>query len=169
MPQLLFLIGLMGAGKTTLGRVLAKQLEWKFYDTDQEIERKTGVNIPLIFELEGEVGFRKREATIIQELSFKAQAVIATGGGAVLLEENRVQMQNRGYVIYLDASPEVLWQRIFRDKNRPLIQGDNGFQNFISIHKARDQIYRDLADTTILTETQSVHETARKIISSHNW
>ena len=159
----------MGAGKTTLGRVLAKQLEWKFYDTDQEIERKTGVNIPLIFELEGEVGFRKREATIIQELSFKTQAVIATGGGAVLLEENRVQMQNRGYVIYLDASPEVLWQRIFRDKNRPLIQGGNGFQNFISIHKARDQIYRDLADTTILTETQSVHETARKIISSHNW
>ena len=118
----IYLVGLMGAGKTTIGRLLAKHLHKTFYDTDHEIERRTGVNIPLIFEVEGETGFRKREISIIEELSHKSNIVMATGGGAILSEENRNNLKQHGTVIYLKANVHELWQRTRNDKNRPLLQ-----------------------------------------------
>ena len=115
----------MGAGKTTIGRLLAKQMGLNFYDSDFEIERKTGVKIPLIFELEGEDGFRKREAAIIEELSQLHPIVMATGGGAVLMPENQRFLKSNGKVIYLRANVNDLWHRTRTDKTRPLLQGGN--------------------------------------------
>jgi shikimate kinase len=112
----IFFVGLMGAGKTTIGRQLAKQLNRTFYDSDHEIERRTGVNIPLIFELEGEEGFRKREALVIEELSCMRNIVLATGGGAVLMQKNRENIKQGGTVIYLRANVQELWQRTRNDK-----------------------------------------------------
>lgn len=148
----------MGAGKTTIGRLLAKQMGREFYDTDVEIERKTGVNIPLIFELEGEEGFRKRETAAIEELSQLDNAVIATGGGAVLLPENRVFLKNSGKIIYLRAKVHDLYQRTRMDKNRPLLQGANPKQKLEQLYAARDPIYTALADYIVDTGTQSAVE-----------
>ena len=110
----------MGAGKTTVGRFLAKNLELDFYDTDQEIEKRTGVRVPIIFEMEGEAGFRKREVGMIDELTQLDNVVLATGGGAVLAAENRAHLASRGTVIYLRASVHDLYLRTRFDRNRPL-------------------------------------------------
>lgn len=159
----IYFIGLMGAGKTTIGRLLAKQMGREFYDSDHEIERKTGVKIPLIFELEGEVGFRKRETTAIEELSQLDKVVVATGGGAVLLEENRNHLKNTGKVIYLRAQVGDLYQRTRNDKSRPLLQGANPKLKLEQLYKARDPIYTALADYIVDTGAQSAIDITNRI------
>ncbi len=151
----IFFIGLMGAGKTTIGRLIAKQMGMVFYDSDYEIERRTGVKIPLIFELEGEAGFRKRETAIIEELTQLNNIVMATGGGAVLLPENQAMLKSNGQVIYLRASVHDLWLRTRHDKTRPLLQGGNIKQKLEKLFTVRDPIYTKLADCIVDTGPQS--------------
>jgi shikimate kinase len=129
-----------------------------FYDSDHEIERKTGVKIPLIFELEGEAGFRKRETSIIEELSQLDNIVMATGGGAVLLPENRMLLKNNGKIVYLRASVHDLWLRTRHDKSRPLLQGGNIKQKLEKLYVQRDPIYAALADCIVDTGAQSASE-----------
>lgn len=148
----------MGAGKTTIGRLLAKLMGREFYDSDVEIERKTGVKIPLIFELEGEAGFRKRETAAIEELSQLDNVIVATGGGAVLLAENREFLKNSGKIIYLRAKVNDLYQRTRNDKSRPLLQGANPKQKLEQLYIARDPIYTALADCIVDTGAQSANE-----------
>lgn len=145
----------MGAGKTTIGRLIAKQMGMTFYDTDHEIERKTGVRIPLIFELEGESGFRKRETAAIEELSQLNNIVLATGGGAVLLPENRELLKKHGKIIYLRGSVHDLWLRTRNDKTRPLLQGGNIKQKLEQLYIERNPIYEALADYIVDTGAQS--------------
>ena len=118
----IFLVGMMGAGKTTIGKLLAHFLDKTFYDSDREIQKRTGVGIPMIFEIEGEAGFRKREAEMLSELVTMENIVLATGGGAVLSQENREMLRRKGTVIYLRAAVEDLWRRTRQDKNRPLLK-----------------------------------------------
>lgn len=153
----------MGAGKTTIGRLLAKQMGREFYDSDVEIERKTGVKIPLIFELEGEAGFRKRETAVIEELSQLNHAIVATGGGAVLLPENRAFLKNNGKIIYLRGKVSDLYQRTRNDKSRPLLQGCNIKQKLEQLYLARDPIYTSLADYVVDTGAQSASEITNHI------
>lgn len=159
----IYFIGLMGAGKTTIGRLLAKQLGREFYDSDVEIERKTGVKIPLIFELEGEAGFRKRETAAIEELSQLHDVIVATGGGAVLLPENRAYLKSSGKIIYLRAKVHDLYQRTRSDKSRPLLQGANPKQKLEQLYAVRDPIYTELADYIVDTGAQSAIEITHTI------
>jgi shikimate kinase len=159
----IFFIGLMGAGKTTIGRLIAKQLGMVFYDSDHEIERKTGVKIPLIFELEGEAGFRKRETAAIEELCQLKNIVMATGGGAVLLPENREFLKNNGKVVYLRANVHDLWLRTRNDKSRPLLQGGNIKQKLEQLYIERDPIYTALADCIVDTGAQSANDITNHI------
>jgi len=153
----------MGAGKTTIGRLLAKQLGRDFYDSDVEIERKTGVKIPLIFELEGEDGFRKRETATIGELTQLKNIVMATGGGAVLLPENRALLKKHGKIIYLRGKVNDLYQRTRHDKTRPLLQGGNLRQKLERLYIQRDPIYTSLADYIVDTGAQSAMEITHTI------
>ena len=153
----------MGAGKTTIGRLIAKQMGMVFYDSDFEIERRTGVKIPLIFELEGEAGFRKRETAVIEELSQLDNIVMATGGGAVLLPENRELLKNNGKVIYLRASVHDLWLRTRNDKTRPLLQGGDIKQKLERLYIERDPIYTALADCIVDTGAQSAADITNDI------
>lgn len=152
----IFFVGLMGAGKTTIGRLLAKHLNMTFYDTDHEIERRTGVNIPLIFEVEGEVGFRRREFLMLEELSQMQNIVLATGGGAVLSQQNREMLKKNGTVIYLRANVQELWQRTRNDKNRPLLQNDNPRAKLEQLFSERDPLYEEVADIIVDTGGQPV-------------
>lgn len=152
----IYFVGLMGAGKTTIGKLLAKHLGKAFYDSDHEIERRTGVNIPLIFELEGETGFRKREASVIAELVKLQDIVLATGGGAVLSPQNRENLKKSGTIIYLRASVTELLQRTRNDKNRPLLQTDNPLAKLEKLLVERDPLYRELADIIIDTGEQPI-------------
>lgn len=152
----IFFVGLMGAGKTTVGRILARHLNKTFYDSDHEIERRTGVNIPLIFELEGEAGFRRREAAIINELTHKRNIVLASGGGAVLLPENRDNLRHNGTVIYLRANIEELWLRTHNDKNRPLLQTADPHARLQQLFAERDPLYMEVASIIIDTGGQPV-------------
>lgn len=152
-----FLIGLMGAGKTTVGKILAKHLHKTFYDSDHEIEHRTGVHIPLIFELEGEAGFRKRESSTIEELVKLNDVIVATGGGAVLAKQNRENLSQNGTVIYLCAQPEELYYRTRGDKNRPLLQTDDPRAKLERLFAERDPLYREIADIVIDTGEQSVN------------
>lgn len=153
----------MGAGKTTIGRMLAKQMGKTFYDSDHEIERRTGVRIPLIFELEGEAGFRKRETAMIEELSQLNNIVMATGGGAVLSEQNRLFLKQHGHVIYLRASVHDLWLRTRNDKTRPLLQGGDLRQKLEKLYADRDPIYTALATCIVDTGAQSASEITNHI------
>jgi len=160
----LFLIGPMGAGKTSVGKQLAKVLKRDFYDSDKEIEDRTGVNIPTIFDIEGESGFRNREQQIIDELTQCDNVVLATGGGAVLNNENQKALQSRGTVFYLSASIDQLFQRTHRDRNRPLLQTDDPKQKITELLKLRDPIYRSIADFVIDTDGQSVRKVVDDIL-----
>lgn len=153
----IFFIGLMGAGKTTVGRVLAKNLDMNFYDTDHEIERRTGVRIPVIFELETEAGFRKREAAMIEELSQMQDIVLATGGGAVLAQENRDNLKKNGIVIYLRANVHELWLRTRNDKSRPLLQSCDARAKLEKLYAERDPLYREVATYIVDTGGQPVN------------
>jgi len=146
----------MGAGKTTMGRQIAKRLNMDFEDSDHAIEAHTGVDIPLIFEKEGEAGFRKRESAIIDELTQHRHLVLATGGGAVLAEENRRHLKNRGLVIYLHSDIKHLLERVGHDKKRPLLQTADPAKTLRGIMKIREPLYRETADIIINTGQQSI-------------
>lgn len=169
-----FLVGLMGAGKTTVGRLLAKHLHKTFVDSDHEIEQRTGVNIPLIFELEGEAGFRAREAAVIEELAGQRDIVLATGGGAVLNPKNRDVLRRNGTVIYLRARVEDLWLRTRHDRNRPLLQTADPQAKLRELFAQRDPLYREVADIVVDTGEQNVNSLVRqleqqlKTIAEHN-
>ncbi|MEI7613916.1 MAG: shikimate kinase [Betaproteobacteria bacterium] len=139
----------MGAGKTTIGRSLAKRLGLRFEDSDRVIEARTGVNIPTVFEIEGEEGFRKREAQVIEELSQTSGLVVATGGGVVLRPENRARMSESGFVVYLNVPPYTLWERTRHDKNRPLLRVENPLLRLKELYLERDPFYREVADLIV--------------------
>ncbi|MGB1799267.1 MAG: shikimate kinase AroK [Gammaproteobacteria bacterium] len=160
----IILIGPMGAGKTTIGRQLAKRLSKGFYDSDYEIERHTGVDIPLIFEIEGEKGFRKRESQVLEELVSNKNIVLSTGGGAVLDEGNRKLLSNNGIIIYLKSTAEKLYKRVANDKRRPLLQTDDRLNKIKSILKEREPIYLSLANEVIETQEQSIKQITQKIV-----
>lgn len=165
MSSNLFLIGPMGAGKTTLGRQLAKKLQLEFFDSDRVIVERTGVDIPLIFELEGEDGFRRREATVIDELTQQPDIVLATGGGAVLLPENRQHLRERGTVIYLHTDIEMLIQRTRHDKNRPLLQTDDPASKLRELMAIRDPLYRETAHIIINTGDRPIRSVLNLILN----
>ena len=145
----------MGAGKTTVGSQLATELAKAFYDTDQEIERRTGVQISLIFEIEGEAGFRVREAQVVDELTQLSNVVLATGGGAVLDANSRKHLVRRGVVVYLHGQPRDLWQRTRYGKLRPLLQDADPLEKLHSLYQQRDPLYREIADIVVDTGRQS--------------
>ena len=152
----LYLVGLMGAGKTTVGRLLARHYGCTFHDSDHGIEARTGVKIPVIFEIEGETGFRRREEAAIAELTALPGIVLATGGGVVLSATNRERLKQSGVVIYLRGSPEHLYERTRHDRNRPLLQTDNPLDTLRELYRQRDPLYREIADIVVDTGRQSV-------------
>jgi shikimate kinase len=159
-----FLVGMMGAGKTTAGRLLARRLKRGFYDSDHEVARRCGVSIPVIFEIEGEPGFRARESAVIAELTDLDGVVLATGGGAVLAEENRRRLAARGTVIYLHAPPDALYERVRQDRNRPLLANVDPRARLAELYAQRDPLYREIADIVVETGRQSVPSLARQVL-----
>ena len=159
----IFFVGLMGAGKTTIGKLLAKKLQKTFYDTDHEIEKKLGVKVSVIFELEGEEGFRKRETQMIDELTNKKDIILATGGGAVLSEENRRFLKERGKVIYLNAKPQHLAKRMAFDKDRPLLQQGNMLDTLNNLYKERHPLYLGVSSFVVDTGQQKTQTIINKI------
>ena len=159
----IFLVGPMGAGKSTIGRQLAEALSFHFEDSDHEIQRRTGVDIPTIFEYEGEEGFRKREEQVIADLTEQDGIVLATGGGAVLRETNRQRLTARGVVIYLHCSPEQQFARTNRDRNRPLIQTADPLQSLRDIMEIREPLYRQVADLVVSTEKRGTAAVVKEI------
>ena len=159
----IFLIGPMGAGKSTIGRHLSELLHKEFQDSDHEIEKRTGVSIPLIFEIEGEAGFRNRESSLIEELTRQSNLVLATGGGAILSADNRRVLRERGVVVYLHAPLDALLQRTRRDRNRPLLQTADRRRTLEDILKVREPIYRLTAEMVVETAHRSPTSVAREI------
>ncbi len=147
----------MGAGKTTVGRSLAKRLSKTFLDTDHEIEERTGVRVSVIFEIEGEAGFRKREADALARMVCLDNIVLATGGGVVLDSRNREILKTRGCVVYLHARPTELAKRLGQDKSRPLLQGTDPQTRLEELYAIRDPLYREVADLVVDTGRQSVN------------
>ncbi|WP_371558770.1 shikimate kinase AroK [Cupriavidus gilardii] len=160
----LFFVGLMGAGKTTVGRTVARRIGYSFFDSDHEIEARCGVRIPVIFDHEGESGFRDREAQMIDELTQRQGIVLATGGGAVLRPENRSRLKARGTVVYLRASPHDLWLRTRHDRNRPLLQTQDPKGRLEALYAERDPLYREVADFVIETGKPSVAQLANMVL-----
>jgi len=158
-----FLTGPMGAGKSTIGRQLSKRLKRPFHDSDHEIEQRTGVDIPLIFELEGEAGFRKREAAVIDELTLLPDIILATGGGAILDPANRQHLGERGTVIYLHTSVDQQLRRTGRDRNRPLLQTDDPRGRLEELMAVREPLYRETADLVVDTDGKRVQDVVRQI------
>jgi shikimate kinase len=152
----IFLVGMMGAGKTSVGRLLAKRLNKVFYDSDHVIEQRTGVKIPVIFEIEGEQGFRHRESVVLDQLTALNEIVLATGGGAVLASENRDKLRSRGTVVYLRASVKDLLNRTRHDKNRPLLHTPDPRARLNELYEFRDPLYRETAHITVETGSQSL-------------
>jgi shikimate kinase len=161
--QNIFLIGPMGAGKSTVGRQLAEALSYTFKDSDQEIQRRTGVDIPTIFEFEGEDGFRNRERQMIEDLVAEERLVLATGGGAVLDPENRQNLTARGVVIYLHCTPEQQYSRTSRDRNRPLLQTEDPLARLRELMEERDPLYRQVADLVVSTEKRGTASVVKEI------
>ncbi len=159
----IFLIGLMGVGKSSIGRALATALDLDFYDSDQEIEKRTGATISWIFDIEGEAGFRQRESKIIDDLTQLQGIVLATGGGVVLDPNNREALKSRGLVIYLHAHLEDLVSRTGRHTHRPLLQNNDPKEVLKQLLQKREPLYREIADYTFDTSSASVHEIVQQI------
>lgn len=151
----MILVGPMGAGKSTIGRLLAKELRFPFKDSDKEIEQRTGANIPWIFDVEGEQGFREREQGVIAELCELEGVVLATGGGAVMRVENRRALHAGGRVVYLHTSIEQQLDRTSRDRNRPLLQTLNPGKVLADLMAIRDPLYREIADVIVETDERA--------------
>ena len=166
MAHNIFLIGPMGAGKTTIGRQLANRLKLPFIDSDHEIVERAGADIPWIFDVEGEAGFRDRESRIIDELTQKEGVVLATGGGAVLREQNRNCLKKRGLVVYLQTSIDMQMERTEKDKNRPLLQSANPRDVLQKLAQQRNTIYEQAAHVTVNTNCNQVKIVVNKIVES---
>jgi shikimate kinase len=162
----IFLVGLMGSGKTTIGRALARHRHVPFFDSDHEIEACCGVSIPTIFEIEGEAGFRRRESGKIEALTRRQGIVLATGGGAILDPANREHLKTRGTVVYLRCHPSELYQRTRHDRNRPLLRTEDPFGKLQELYAQRHPLYMETADIVLDTGRQSVHSLVRKLESS---
>ncbi|MDO5680213.1 MAG: shikimate kinase [Pelistega sp.] len=161
--QTIIFIGMMGAGKTTIGKALARELGRDFIDLDHEIVRRCGVAIPTIFDIEGEEGFRKRETATLKEVAKQHNVVLATGGGAVLKAENQEVLQQSDHVVYLKANVDELFRRVARDPNRPLLQTDNPRERLRELLDARAAIYERLATVTIETGTGSIQSVLKQL------
>lgn len=162
-PGNVFLVGMMGAGKTSVGKLLARKLGKVFHDSDHVIEERTGVRIPVIFELEGEAGFRARETAVLEDLTVLPGVVVATGGGAVLSAHNRDILRRRGTVVYLRAGVSELWNRTRHDRNRPLLQTADPYGRLCELHALRDPLYREVAHVIMDTGTQSLKSLVNKL------
>ena len=160
----LILVGMMGSGKTTMGRALARHLGKEFVDSDEEIQKRTGVNIPHIFDVEGEPGFRLRETAAIADLVKCDNMVLSTGGGAVLAEQNRMLLQQCGIVIYLRTSVHDLWHRTRHDPNRPLLQTGDPYGKLTELYRQRDPLYQQVADIVIQSGRQSAHSLMQHLV-----
>jgi shikimate kinase len=154
----------MGAGKTTVGKRLAQALDLPFFDSDRVIEQRTGASIPLIFDVEGEAGFRRREAAVIDELTQLERVVLATGGGAVIDPENRRHLHERGTSVYLEVSVDTQLERTRKDKNRPLLQTDDPRQRLAALLQQREPLYREVAHIVISTEHGNIRTTLGEIM-----
>jgi shikimate kinase len=160
----MFLVGPMGAGKSAVGRQLARTLHLDFVDSDEEIESRTGVDIPFIFEKEGEAGFRKREATVIDDLSLQEGIVLATGGGAILDPQNRNHLGARGFVIYLHTSVDQQLSRTRKGRDRPLLQTDDPRAVLEALMAIREPLYREIADMTVDTDSRKVRDVVNEVL-----
>lgn len=160
----LILVGMMGAGKSTAGRRLAQRLGRRFVDADATLEERCGVTVSTIFELEGEEGFRRREAAILEELTRMPSIVLATGGGAVLAAENRRLLRERGHVVYLKASPADLWHRLRRDRSRPLLRTANPRERIVELLAEREPLYEIVAHSVVPTARQPIDQLVTDII-----
>ncbi|MDH4124630.1 MAG: shikimate kinase AroK [Gammaproteobacteria bacterium] len=163
-PQNLFLVGPMGAGKSAVGRQLAKALHMSFFDSDDEIELRTGVDIPFIFDKEGEAGFRKREARVIDDLSAKEGIVLATGGGAILDARNRSHLGARGFVVYLYTSVDQQVRRTLKGRQRPMLANGDSREILERLMSVRDPLYREIADLVVETDGRKVKAVAEEIL-----
>jgi shikimate kinase len=159
----LFLVGLMGAGKSTLGRQVARRLHLPFHDADIELERRLGVTIATMFEIEGEAAFRDREEALIDELTSMRHIVLATGGGAVTRESSRRHLKERGTVLYLHASPETLWDRVRHSRNRPMLKVEDPRARIAALYAERDALYREIADEIVESDRDTVMRFARSL------
>jgi len=162
----IFLIGPMGAGKSTIGKLLAKTLGCEFWDSDREIERRTGVSIPMIFEYEGEPGFRRRESEVLGQLSMRQDIVLATGGGAIVLPENRELLRRRGFVVFLKCSVDKQLERTHKDANRPLLRTEDPRQRLEDLFREREPLYTELADLIVDTGGLSGQAAVRRIVKA---
>lgn len=163
--QNIFLIGPMGSGKTTIGKHLAKMFGLEFYDCDHELERLTGASVNLIFDLEGEEGFRLRETQLLKQLTAKSGVLVATGGGTICNEENRRLLRAQGLVVYLKTSVENQLRRLSKDKSRPLLQAEDRKQRLLDLARVRNPLYDATADLVFSTRHSSVYATAKALSS----
>ncbi len=164
--QNIFLIGPMGSGKTTIGKHLAKILMLDFYDCDHELERITGASVNLIFDVEGEEGFRLRESRLLKQLSKKNGVLISTGGGVICREKNRRVLCSRGFVVYLKTSIEKQLKRLSQDKSRPLLQAEDRTQRLLDLARVRNPLYDATADLVFTARSSSVHATAKALAAA---
>ena len=164
LPENIFLVGLMGAGKSTVGRILSRRLGKRFVDTDHEIEKRNGVTIPVIFEIEGEDGFRRREQEVLADLAQEQGLVLSTGGGIVLKPENRETLRNHGFVVYLNARPELLAERTKHDRTRPLLNVDDPLTRLRELHAVRDPLYREVAHAVVETGRGAPQQVVQAIL-----
>ena len=161
----LFLIGPMGAGKSSIGRRLAEHFRMPCIDLDAAVEERTGASVATIFEIEGEAGFRRRESDLLAELSGQNGIVLATGGGAVLVPENRAPLRERGFVVWLQTSVEQQLQRLVRDRQRPLLDTPDRRERLEQLARVRDPVYRELADLAVNSTDESCQHAAARIAS----
>jgi len=162
-PEPCFLIGPMGVGKSTIGRTLARELKMDFIDSDYELEQRTGATVSLIFDIEGEEGFRRREAQIVQELAERSNVVMATGGGSIIDEENRKALRKNGTVVYLSATVDTQIARVRNTRNRPMLQDGDPREILEGLNIERDPVYREEADFIFATDDRSPANVAREI------